>query len=50
MTSRNVMPGDTTQKPGPGQHSPEVVSGWMDEVRGREEGREDRRKTTRGRG
>jgi len=25
MTSRNVMPGDTTQKPGPGQHSPENV-------------------------
>jgi len=26
MTSRNVMPGDTTQKPGPGAHSPENVS------------------------
>lgn len=26
MTSRNVMPGDTTQKPGPGAHSPEKVS------------------------
>lgn len=26
MTSRNVMPGDTTQKPGPGAHSPEIVS------------------------
>ncbi|KAJ8315436.1 hypothetical protein KUTeg_007586 [Tegillarca granosa] len=25
MTSRNVMPGDTTQKPGPGAHSPERV-------------------------
>lgn len=25
MTSRNVMPGDTTQKPGPGAHSPETV-------------------------
>jgi len=25
MTSRNVMPGDTTQKPGPGAHSPENV-------------------------
>ncbi|KAL5010964.1 hypothetical protein ScPMuIL_013269 [Solemya velum] len=27
MTSRNMMPGDTTTKPGPGQHSPENV--WM---------------------
>lgn len=27
MTSRNVMPGDTTKKPGPGAHSPENV--WM---------------------
>lgn len=26
MTSRNVMPGDTTQKPGPGAHSPEKVT------------------------
>lgn len=26
MTSRNVMPGDGTQKPGPGAHSPERVS------------------------
>lgn len=26
MTSRNVMPGDTTQKPGPGAHSPETVT------------------------
>lgn len=26
MTSRNVMPGDTTKKPGPGAHSPETVS------------------------
>ncbi|XP_076466436.1 ciliary microtubule associated protein 1A-like [Babylonia areolata] len=25
MTSRNVMPGDSTQKPGPGAHSPEKV-------------------------
>jgi len=25
MTSRNTMPGDTTQKPGPGAHSPEKV-------------------------
>jgi hypothetical protein len=25
MTSRNVMPGDNTRKPGPGQHSPENV-------------------------
>lgn len=25
MTSRNVMPGDTTRKPGPGAHSPETV-------------------------
>lgn len=25
MTSRNVMPGDTTKKPGPGAHSPETV-------------------------
>ncbi|VDI19780.1 ciliary microtubule associated protein 1B-like isoform X2 [Mytilus galloprovincialis] len=25
MTSRNVMPGDTTKKPGPGAHSPENV-------------------------
>lgn len=25
MTSRNVMPGDSTQKPGPGAHSPERV-------------------------
>lgn len=25
MTSRNIMPGDTTQKPGPGAHSPEKV-------------------------
>ncbi|KAK3097785.1 hypothetical protein FSP39_013165 [Pinctada imbricata] len=25
MTSRNVMPGDTTRKPGPGAHSPENV-------------------------
>jgi len=25
MTSRNRMPGDTTQKPGPGSHSPEKV-------------------------
>lgn len=25
MTSRNVMPGDTTQKPGPGAHCPETV-------------------------
>lgn len=25
MTSRNVMPGDTTQKPGPGAHSPQNV-------------------------
>jgi hypothetical protein len=27
MTSRNLMPGDGTQKPGPGAHSPEKV--WM---------------------
>lgn len=27
MTSRNPMPGDTTQKPGPGAHSPENVWG-----------------------
>lgn len=26
MTSRNTMPGDGTQKPGPGAHSPEKVS------------------------
>lgn len=26
MTSRNVMPGDTTTKPGPGAHSPETVT------------------------
>lgn len=26
MTSRNVMPGDGTQKPGPGAHSPEKVN------------------------
>lgn len=26
MTSRNVMPGDTTQKPGPGAHSPQNVT------------------------
>ena len=25
MTSRNTMPGDGTQKPGPGAHSPEKV-------------------------
>lgn len=25
MTSRNVMPGDTTRKPGPGAHSPQSV-------------------------
>lgn len=25
MTSRNPMPGDGTQKPGPGAHSPEKV-------------------------
>jgi hypothetical protein len=25
MTSRNPLPGDTTQKPGPGAHSPEKV-------------------------
>ena len=25
MTSRNPMPGDSTQKPGPGAHSPERV-------------------------
>jgi len=25
MTSRNIMPGDTTQKPGPGAHQPEKV-------------------------
>ena len=25
MTSRNVMPGESTQKPGPGAHSPERV-------------------------
>ncbi|KAL3884132.1 hypothetical protein ACJMK2_030352 [Sinanodonta woodiana] len=25
MTSRNVMPGDNTKKPGPGAHSPEDV-------------------------
>ncbi|XP_060082036.1 outer dense fiber protein 3-like [Ylistrum balloti] len=25
MTARNAMPGDSTQKPGPGAHSPEVV-------------------------
>jgi len=25
MTSKNIMPGDTTQKPGPGAHSPERV-------------------------
>ncbi|KAL3884129.1 hypothetical protein ACJMK2_030349 [Sinanodonta woodiana] len=25
MTSRNVMPGDNTKKPGPGTHSPENV-------------------------
>ncbi|KAL4232890.1 Outer dense fiber protein 3 [Mactra antiquata] len=31
MTSRNVMPGDTTQKPGPGAHSPEGV--WTHKVR-----------------
>ncbi|XP_046578896.1 outer dense fiber protein 3-like [Haliotis rubra] len=27
MTSRNIMPGDTTKKPGPGAHSPENV--WI---------------------
>ncbi|ESP01089.1 hypothetical protein LOTGIDRAFT_200481 [Lottia gigantea] len=27
MTSRNMMPGDTTRKPGPGAHSPEIVWG-----------------------
>ena len=26
MGGRNVMPGDNTQKPGPGAHSPEKVS------------------------
>ena len=26
MTSRNHMPGDASQKPGPGAHSPEKVS------------------------
>ena len=26
MTSRNMMPGDGTTKPGPGAHSPEKVS------------------------
>ena len=26
MTGRNLQPGDTTQKPGPGAHSPEKVS------------------------
>ncbi|XP_006012962.1 ciliary microtubule associated protein 1B [Latimeria chalumnae] len=26
MTARNAMPGDTTQKPGPGAHSPEKVT------------------------
>ncbi|ELU06431.1 hypothetical protein CAPTEDRAFT_182924 [Capitella teleta] len=26
MTSRNMMPGDTTKKPGPGAHSPEKVN------------------------
>ncbi|XP_069104597.1 ciliary microtubule associated protein 1A-like [Argopecten irradians] len=26
MTSRNLMPGDTTQKPGPGAHCPETVN------------------------
>ncbi|XP_052088817.1 outer dense fiber protein 3-B-like [Mytilus californianus] len=31
MTSRNVMPGDTTKKPGPGAHSPENV--WMHKVK-----------------
>jgi hypothetical protein len=25
MNGRNFMPGDPTQKPGPGQHSPEKV-------------------------
>ena len=25
MTSRNVLPGDSTLKPGPGAHSPEKV-------------------------
>ncbi len=27
MTARNEMPGDTTQKPGPGKYSPEKV--WL---------------------
>ncbi|XP_046560566.1 outer dense fiber protein 3-like [Haliotis rubra] len=27
MTSRNIMPGDTTKKPGPGAHSPQKV--WI---------------------
>ena len=27
MTARNEMPGDSTQKPGPGKYSPEKV--WM---------------------
>ena len=27
MTARNEMPGDSTQKPGPGKYSPERV--WM---------------------
>jgi len=27
MTSRNIMPGDSTQKPGPGAHSPEKI--WV---------------------
>lgn len=26
MTGRNTMPGDNTQKPGPGAHSPEKVT------------------------
>jgi len=31
MTSRNTMPGDGTQKPGPGAHSPERVGWAVDE-------------------
>jgi hypothetical protein len=27
MTAKNEMPGDTTQKPGPGNYSPEKV--WL---------------------
>ena len=27
MTARNEMPGDSTQKPGPGKYSPEKV--WL---------------------